>query len=115
MEALESHYPIRVRRYCLRYGSGGAGGHPGGDGLVREVEFLAPAEVSILSDRRLRAPWGLEGGEAGATGVNHLAREGGQAHQLPGKCQITVNTGDVVRIETPGGGGWGRPAKPGGS
>ncbi len=108
VEALEFLYPFRVRRYAYRKGSGGAGKYRGGDGLVREIEFLAPAQVTILSDRRLGAPYGLAGGACGATGRNSLLRAGGPAEQLPGKCNFQAQPGDVVRIETPGGGGWGK-------
>ncbi len=108
-EALEYFYPLRVRRYAYRKGSGGAGKYRGGDGLVREIEVLAPAQVTILSDRRRIAPYGLARGRPGATGRNSLSRADGRVEELPGKCNFQVSPGDVVRIETPGGGGWGRP------
>jgi N-methylhydantoinase B/oxoprolinase/acetone carboxylase alpha subunit len=105
-EALEHQYPVRIRRYAIRRGSGGAGENAGGDGIIREIEFLSPAEVTILSDRRTRRPFGLAGGEAGACGVNTLLR--GRKHlPLPAKTKFDVTEGDVVRIETPGGGGFG--------
>lgn len=103
IESIEMHYPLRVREYSIRRGSGGQGVHPGGDGLCREIEFLDSAEVTILSERRSSQPWGLRGGEAGQPGVNRLDGE-----TLPGKCQLTVEAGQVLRIETPGGGGWGQ-------
>jgi len=103
VEVLEGRYPVRVRRYALRRGSGGGGRRAGGDGLVREYEFLAPAQVSLLTERRRHAPWGIAGGEAGAPGRNLL---NGQA--LPPKCQFDVQAGDRLRIETPGGGGFGQ-------
>lgn len=108
VEALEYAYPFRVRRYALRPGSGGAGQHCGGDGLVREIEFLCPATVTILSERRRTAPYGLRGGEAGARGRNLLIRNG-EGQDLPGKFEIQVQPGDVLSLRTPGGGGWGPP------
>jgi N-methylhydantoinase B len=109
IEALEYAYPFRVRRYSYRRGSGGNGKYRGGDGLVREIELLTDSQVTILADRRKFAPYGLAGGEAGATGRATLIRSHGEAEELPGKCNREVQAGDVVRIETPGGGGWGRP------
>ncbi len=103
IEALESAYPLRVARYAVRRGSGGDGLRRGGDGIVREFQFLAPAQVTLLTERRRHAPWGLAGGEAGAAGEN---RHNGVP--LPGKTTLTVQTGDRVTIATPGGGGWGR-------
>jgi N-methylhydantoinase B len=102
IEVLESRFPLQVRRYALRRGSGGAGRRCGGDGLVRELEFLAPARVSLLTERRAHRPWGLAGGAAGESGANWLNRQ-----PLPGKCQRDVAAGDRLLIETPGGGGWG--------
>ncbi len=107
IEVLESHYPLRLRRYAIRRGSGGAGLHRGGDGIVREFEFLARAEVSLLTERRRLAPWGARGGGAGMPGRNLL-----NEHELPGKVQLAVAPGDRLRIETPGGGGWGPPPQP---
>lgn len=101
-EVLELELPLRVREHAVRRGAGGAGRHRGGDGLVREIEFLAPATATLLSERRRRGPWGLAGGDDGAPGRNTL--NGGA---LPGKCSIVVVAGDRLRIETPGGGGWG--------
>ena len=105
IEALEMELPLRVRRYALRHGSGGAGRYHGGDGLCRELYFLAPATVTLLTDRRKQAPYGLHGGEPGATGVNMLEREG-VTTVLPGKTTLDVQAGDVVTICTPGGGGF---------
>lgn len=102
IESLEMHYPVRIREYSIRRGSGGHGRHSGGDGLVREFEFLAPAELTLLTERRAIAPWGLAGGAPGATGTNVL--DGGL---LPAKCRVSVSEGQVLRIETPGGGGFG--------
>ena len=101
IEVLEMNYPLRLRRYAVRTGSGGAGCRPGGDGLVREFEFLAPAQVTLLTERRRHAPWGLAGGEAGAVGENRLNGE-----LLPGKTSIQVKAGDRLSVATPGGGGW---------
>jgi N-methylhydantoinase B len=109
VEALEYAYPFRVRRYGYRRGSGGGGQYRGGDGLVREIELLTDSQVTILADRRKFAPYGLAGGEAGATGKASLIRNNGQTEELPGKCNREARAGDVVRIETPGGGGWGKP------
>jgi len=108
VEALEYAYPLRVTRYGLRPGSGGAGRNRGGDGLVREIELLAPAEVTVLSERRTRGAWGLAGGEAGAPGVNTMLR-GGVESVLPGKAHVLLGTGDRLRVATPGGGGYGAP------
>jgi N-methylhydantoinase B len=102
-EVLELGFPLRVRRYARRSGSGGAGQHRGGDGILRELEFLAAATVTVLSERRARGPWGLAGGAAGAAGINRL-----NGDDQPGKFTWKVESGDVLCIETPGGGGWGR-------
>lgn len=107
-EALELAYPFRVVRYGVRGESGGAGRFRGGDGVLREIEFLAPARVSLLSDRRDRGPYGLAGGDEGAPGRNWLIRSGREPEALPAVCSIDVQAGDRVRIETPGGGGYGR-------
>jgi N-methylhydantoinase B len=103
IEVLEKLYPLRVTRYGLRDGSGGAGLHRGGDGITREFEFLEPATVTLLTERRTHAPWGLNGGEAGKPGSNLL---NGQA--LPAKQSFAVKAGDRLTIETAGGGGWGK-------
>ncbi len=102
IESLEMHYPLRVRRYQLRRGSGGQGVHPGGDGLIREFEFLQPAEVTLLTERRLNAPWGMAGGGNAQPGVNRLDGE-----VVPGKVRLRVRAGQRLTLETPGGGGWG--------
>jgi N-methylhydantoinase B len=106
VEALEHSYPLRVRRYALRDGSGGAGRHGGGNGLVREVELLGPARITLISERRRQPPYGLAGGQPGRPGRNALVR-GGALRELPGKCSLLANAGDVLIVETPGGGGWG--------
>jgi len=108
VEAFEHQYPLRIRGYRIRSGSGGAGRHRGGDGIIREFEFLTPADVTILSDRRLRGPYGLLGGESGAPGRNTLLK-GKRAVSIPGKARFEVEAGDVLRIESPGGGGYGQP------
>jgi len=107
VEALEHAYPVRVLRYALRRGSGGAGKWRGGDGIIREVQFLTKAQITLLSERRKFAPYGLAGGEAGVSGVNILKRYGGE-ESLPSKFTTWVECGDVLSIQTPGGGGWGR-------
>ena len=104
IESLEMHFPLRVSRYALRAGSGGRGQTPGGDGLVREFEFLDDAEVTLLTERRDYAPWGLAGGESGKKGVNQL-----DGAQLPPKVSLKVRAGQRLCIQTPGGGGWGKP------
>lgn len=109
VEALEYAYPFRVHHYGYRANSGGNGQYRGGDGIVREIELLAPAQVTLLADRRIYAPYGLHGGEAGQVGSATLI-ENGELEQLPGKCSVAAPQGSIVRIETPGGGGWG-PAK----
>ena len=107
-EALEYAYPLRVRRYSLRPGSGGAGEHRGGDGIVREIEVLTDCEVTLLADRRTRGPWGLAGGEAGSPGKASLIRAGGPVEEMPGKFSTRLRKGERIRIESPGGGGWGQ-------
>lgn len=103
VESLESHYPLRVKRYAVRRGSGGGGLHAGGDGLIREIEFLQPATVSLLTERRTLQPWGLQGGAAAAAGENRLNDK-----VLPGKTTFAVKSHDVLTVATPGGGGWGQ-------
>jgi N-methylhydantoinase B/oxoprolinase/acetone carboxylase alpha subunit len=111
VEALERSFPMRVLRYRLREGSGGAGRHRGGDGIARDVELLEEATVSLITERRTSRPWGLAGGEPGALGENWLLPGGDEdrAERLPDKVTITVRAGDVIRLLTPGGGGWGEP------
>jgi len=104
-EALEYAYPLRVREYRLRQGSGGAGKHRGGDGVVREVETLVPSRMSLLCDRRKHGPYGLFGGEHGTAGRNQINNR-----DVPGKGSHQLKAGDRIRIETPGGGGWGKSA-----
>jgi N-methylhydantoinase B/oxoprolinase/acetone carboxylase alpha subunit len=112
VEALERALPVRVRRYGLRRGTGGAGIHPGGDGIWRELEALVPTEVSLITERRSSAPAGLDGGRPGAVGENWLLPGGDEsrAMRLADKCTVHLAAGDVLRVLTPGGGGWGAPA-----
>ena len=107
-EALEHAYPFRVTRYGLRKGSGGEGKHRGGNGIVREIEVLTESEVTVLADRRKRGPYGLAGGRSGAPGKTIVFRQGNAEEALPGKCSVRLKAGERIRIESPGGGGWGR-------
>jgi N-methylhydantoinase B len=106
VEALELAYPFRVVEYALRKHSGGAGHHRGGDGLRRVIRLQGRAAATIISERRARGPWGLAGGQDGVPGRNWL-RSGGSTEELPGKVAVNLQAGDVLSIETPGGGGWG--------
>lgn len=103
IEALEMRFPLRIVRYGIRRGSGGAGQRSGGDGLVREFEFLAPAQVTLLTERRTHRPWGLAGGGDGAAGENLL-----NGRPLPAKVSLATQAGDRLTVETAGGGGYGR-------
>jgi N-methylhydantoinase B len=107
-EALEYAYPLRVRRYSLRPGSGGEGKFRGGDGIVREIEVLTDCEVTLLADRRTRGPWGLSGGVDGAPGKTFITRRDGSVEPMPGKFSARLRRGERITIETPGGGGWGQ-------
>ena len=109
-EVLEHIYPVRVQRYALRNGSGGQGKFPGGDGIVREIEMLADGQAGILSDRRKLRPYGLIGGSPGSLGKNEIIVKG-QKRRLPSKCTFRAPAGAIIRIETPGGGGWGKVPK----
>jgi N-methylhydantoinase B len=102
IEALELEYPMRIERYELRYDSGGSGGNRGGDGIVRSVRVLQPASLSLLTDRRRHPPKGMEGGDPGEVGRNLLGDE-----ELPPKVSREMDEGDMVTVETPGGGGYG--------
>lgn len=110
VEALEAYYPLRVLRYALRGGSGGRGRHRGGDGLVREIEFLVPTEVTLLGERRRTAPFGLAGGGPGRSGRDILIR-GLRRRRLAAKVTFRAEAGDRLRVDTPGGGGFGRPRR----
>ena len=107
-EALEYAYPLRVRRYSLRPGSGGEGNFRGGDGIVREIEVLTDCEVTLLADRRSRGPWGLAGGADGAPGKTSITRRDGSLEPMPAKFSTRLRKGERITIETPGGGGWGK-------
>jgi N-methylhydantoinase B len=107
VEALEMAFPFRLIRYALRKGSGGDGLQRGGDGIVREYELLAPATVTLLSERRAVAPWGSAGGQPGLPGRNVLVETNGSITLLPAKFTRRLLPGERLYIETPGGGGWG--------
>ncbi len=107
VEAFETVYPVRLNAYRIRRGSGGAGRNRGGDGIVREFAFMAPVEVTLLSDRRITPPYGLHGGSPGQVGKNSIVSRGRET-KLPGKTRFELSPGDVLRIETPGGGGFGK-------
>ena len=104
IESLEMHYPLRLHRYSVRRNSGGRGQYAGGDGLIREFEFLQPTTVTLLTERRYQPPWGFDGGEPGVVGVNCL-----DGQVLPAKVSFEARPGQRLVIKTPGGGGWGRP------
>ncbi len=108
-EILERRYPVMLREFSVRKNSGGSGKFIGGDGLVREVEFLEELNAAILSERRVHQPYGQNGGEPGKSGLNLFFRKDGTILFLGGKNEIHAETGDRIRIETPGGGGYGRP------
>jgi N-methylhydantoinase B/oxoprolinase/acetone carboxylase alpha subunit len=108
IEALENYLPVRIRKYTLRKDSGGKGRNKGGDGIIREYEFLVPTQVSILSERRKFSPYGIRGGEAGKKGKNSLIDNIGKKKSLGPKVNLNVSPGDILRIETPGGGGYGK-------
>jgi N-methylhydantoinase B len=109
IEALEVEFPLRVREYALRRGSGGAGRHRGGDGVVREVEALQTMTFALITERRRVPPPGAEGGESGSPGQNILTRGDGAPFALPSKAEGVLEAGDRLRVETPGGGGHGPP------
>jgi N-methylhydantoinase B/oxoprolinase/acetone carboxylase alpha subunit len=106
VEAIEHYLPVRINQYALRKGSGGNGAARGGDGIIREYEMLTTTSVTLLSDRRERGPYGAQGGASGATGRNTLIRDGVET-KLPGKVEMSLRKGDRLKIETPGGGGYG--------
>ncbi|MBU2136563.1 MAG: hydantoinase B/oxoprolinase family protein, partial [Alphaproteobacteria bacterium] len=110
-EILERRFPVRLEQFGLRAGSGGAGAHRGGDGVVRRLRFLAPMEAALLSSRRSHPPEGLAGGEGGAPGWQALITAAGGVKELPGCFSLSVAPGDALEIHTPGGGGYG-PAAP---
>ena len=106
IEALERAFPVRVLEYRLRDGSGGTGRNSGGDGIVRSFEMLTECQVTVLSDRRRYAPYGLKGGRAGKKGANHVIVKG-RRKRIPSKTSAWLEPGDCFVVETPGGGGWG--------
>ena len=106
IEAQELAYPMRARRYAIRTGSGGDGAHRGGNGVVREIEMLAPATVTIVAERRRKSPWGLQGGGPGRRGRDYI-KTNGRWRRISGKGTHELKAGDSVRVSTPGGGGWG--------
>ncbi|MCA9942409.1 MAG: hydantoinase B/oxoprolinase family protein [Anaerolineales bacterium] len=107
VEALEYSFPLQLEQYSLRSGSGGAGQHHGGDGLIRSIRFLTPVTVTVTSERRKRGAYGLQGGEDGRPGRNSLV-QGEKTSELPGKFTRQLDKDDILQIETPGGGGWGK-------
>jgi N-methylhydantoinase B/oxoprolinase/acetone carboxylase alpha subunit len=115
IEALERTFPLRVLRYRLRRGSGGDGRAPGGEGIERDLQVLEDCTVSLITERRTSRPWGLWGGEPGAPGENWLLPRGDEhrAERLPDKCTRRLEAGDILRMLTPGGGGWCMPARTG--
>jgi len=107
-EVLEDRYPIRLRKFQIRVGSGGNGQHPGGDGIIRQIEFLEPLTISLLTQRRTRPPYGINGGQPGKPGRNLLRRQSQPDEEDLGWCgQFEVAQGDVITLMTPGGGGFG--------
>ena len=108
-EVLEFEMPLRVREYAIRRRSGGDGCARGGDGIRRSIEFLAPVSLSVISDRRKTRPYGLVGGQPGACGTNTIRRSNGSEETIPSKAEVELAAGDILTIETPGGGGHGTP------
>jgi 5-oxoprolinase (ATP-hydrolysing) len=108
-EVLEHRYPVRVERFTIRHGSGGAGRWSGGDGAVRELRFLAPLSLSLLSQHRASGPYGVAGGGEGLPGRQRLLRADGTVEELGSVDGREVTAGDRLLLETPGGGGWGEP------
>ena len=107
-EALENAYPVRLRQYSLRPNSEGRGLHTGGNGIIREIEVLTDAQVTLLADRRARGPYGLNGGANGSPGRTVIIHQDGSEEELAGKTSTRLKAGERVRIESPGGGGWGK-------
>jgi 5-oxoprolinase (ATP-hydrolysing) len=107
-EILETRFPVRLLEFGIRVGSGGTGAHRGGDGIIRRYRFLQPVVVSLMTERRERAPFGLEGGGPGSKGRNRVRRHGEtRTERLPGRAEVALGAGDELWIETPGGGGFG--------
>ncbi len=113
IEALETAFPMRVEAFGLRRGSGGAGRHPGGDGIIRRIRFLVPVRASLMTERRELAPYGLAGGQAGQVGRNRRIDREGRPTDLPAKGSFDLQAGEAIEIQTPGGGGWGSPESAG--
>jgi 5-oxoprolinase (ATP-hydrolysing) len=111
-EVLEWRFPVRVEEFSIRRGSGGEGRHKGGDGAVRRLCFLAPMTAALLTSHRVQGLFGLEGGGSGMPGRNSLVRKDGSAKELPACAEVAVAAGDVLTIETPGGGGYGSAPRP---
>jgi N-methylhydantoinase B/oxoprolinase/acetone carboxylase alpha subunit len=109
IEALEHYMPIRIRQYTLRNGSGGDGRYPGGEGIIREYEMLTDTSITLLTERRSSSPYGAQGGSPGGRGRNSVLRSDGSIEELPAKVRMALKAGDRLRIETPGGGGYGTP------
>jgi N-methylhydantoinase B len=110
VEVLEAYYPLQVRRYAVRRNSGGDGTHPGGDGIDREIRVLVESEMTLLSERRERGPYGLAGGQAGRRGVDTITARRG-TRKIPAKISVRLEPGDSLRVRTPGGGGWGKVSR----
>jgi 5-oxoprolinase (ATP-hydrolysing) len=110
VEILERRFPVRVERFAVREGSGGAGARRGGAGVVRVYRFLKPARLSLLCERRKSGPYGVDGGLPGKPGAQRLLRASGETVDLPSRVACDVFAGDVLVVETPGGGGFGKPA-----
>jgi 5-oxoprolinase (ATP-hydrolysing) len=106
-ELLESRYPVRLECFARREGSGGEGRHRGGDGLIREITFLEPASLSLLTQHRVERPYGMDGGEPGQCGRQTVIRADGAREELNGVDRAEMGAGDRLKLETPGGGGWG--------
>jgi len=109
LEVLESRYPVELAEFSLRAGSGGRGRHRGGDGVVRRYRFRSPVTATLLTERRVRQPYGLAGGEPGLAGRNSVLRASGEREELAGSCSLELEPGDELCVETPGGGGYGAP------
>jgi 5-oxoprolinase (ATP-hydrolysing) len=110
-EVMELRYPLRVEAFGIRRDSGGVGRHRGGDGAVRKIRTLRPATASVVASRRTIAPFGLAGGSDGAAGRQHVERANGVREELPGVTKVDLQAGDIIVVETPGGGGWGKPGQ----
>jgi 5-oxoprolinase (ATP-hydrolysing) len=110
-EVLELRFPVRLEQFCIRDGSGGRGRHHGGDGVTRQIRFLEAMQVSMLSGHRRVPPFGLQGGEPGQLGINTWIQANGEEKALPGCVSLELQAGEALRIDTPGGGGFGMPGR----